>query len=129
MSKTFQDIIELKVWDKQEKKFADIEILFLNSGSSEWINNFVILRYTGIKDMFGTKLFEGDIVKDADQTYIIRYGEFDDPNNTKLSYIGFYFEHIDRINMSDFDGGFSSFDSPVIEKIGNIFENPDKANL
>lgn len=76
-------------------------------------------QYTGIKDKTGKEIYEGHIVKDSEQTYIVRFGE---QIEVDIEFIGFYFEHI---TCKEFNGAFSSFDSKVLEIIGNIYENPE----
>lgn len=105
--------IEGYLYDKNYINSPELEGEFLIDKSS-------VCQYTGLNDMNGRKIFEGDIVKTS------QYG-VDDGNGH--NYAGF-----DKFSIEFFNGSFwlknnlriFSFRSHVrYEIIGNIFDNPE----
>lgn len=60
--------LELRAWHKDLELMEKVEELNLNFGScrtenyNENIKNFILMRFTGLYDCNGTKIYEGDIV-------------------------------------------------------------------
>lgn len=87
-----------------------------------------VLRFTGLKDKNGKKIFEGDIIKaitidtNTEQLAVIGFGKFVDGYGDD-EYIGFYIEFdglkttITQLLMEEVKGRF--------EVIGNIYDNPE----
>ncbi len=117
--------IRFRAWDNDFKVMHHFleksHLLPVSQPLHTYLNNerFEVMQYTGIKDRNGKEIFEGDVVKDSEQTYIVRFGE---QIEVDIEFIGFYFEHI---YDKTFNGAFSSFDSNVLEIIGNIYDNPE----
>ena len=73
-------------------------------------NGLVFMQCTGLKDKNGKLIYEGDIVADGIENYIV---EFDNPN---LQYMVKSIE----------DDYYCTFESLIqVEVIGNIYENPE----
>lgn len=84
-------------------------------------------QYTGLKDKNGKKVYEGDIARSGDYTYVVKIGEF---APTWLNEVcgkigmkkqhkiyGVYAENKDECCIMESGHGF--------EIIGNIYENPE----
>lgn len=112
------------IYGKKEE-YIEEEIPKIISGQEAiTVNPNTIGQYTGLKDKNGTKIFEGDIVKDANN--IINIIKFGFHNVYPQSYpyrccqaYGFYLESYNESEniVSDFVSGF--------EIIGNIYDNPE----
>ncbi len=142
--------IKFRVWDKQDLRFIDCDDksgVFLidfngklrcaewscgngdNSANSvyEPLENqqrYVIQQYTGLKDILGKDIYEGDIVK-----YKTRYGNYMDSdkdvdittNEVVFSDGGFYPQPESHIE----EDSYYNYKTYDFEVIGNIFQNPD----
>lgn len=135
--------IEFEVWDTEEKKWVGKEYLvdgmwlykwFLygyddgekkfpgvcNAGSTKYWrekqSHWVRKQYTGVKDSKGNKIFEGDIVR-------IDFGS-NDPSIFEVYFDNGTFCLKGQKNVADLPDLGDNFVKNV-EKIGNIFENPE----
>jgi uncharacterized phage protein (TIGR01671 family) len=90
--------------------------------STDWfeVDPETVGMFTGIQDKKGFDIFEGDIVADADNTFIIRFGNYEDLDGWEC--IGFYCEWPARPNRL---GHLSFTDGPYFTVVGNIHESPD----
>lgn len=85
------------------------------------IDDFEIMQYTGLKDINGIEIYEGDIVRNEEDTYLVRFGEFTDSDDFQYPAIrqtGFYIVDIQT------DETFP-FYSMRYEVIGNAYENKE----
>ena len=82
---------------------------------------YELMQYTGMKDVKGVEIYEGDIVYYEEDTYIVRFGkftDFDDLQTPPLRQTGFYISDIHTNETFPFY-------SMGYEVIGNIYENKD----
>ncbi len=128
-------ILKFRAWDKYEKTMLDVHgINFDEYGvwTRELIDDeddggFILaedvklLHYTGLKDVHGVEIFEGDIVKvnvlegiGPNASIVFKYGMFGVENN---------------MHGYGYDKGLYSLNLIInrheVEVIGNIFENPE----
>ena len=96
--------IKFKVWDKLNKKTSEIVL------SSE----FCIYReYTGLKDMDGVEIYEGDICSYA-YMCISEEGEG-----------RYHYDGVIAVVFPDFLFKFRDYYNKDFKIIGNIYENPE----
>lgn len=113
--------IKFKVWDNWNKKFLDygevdiwdlvftesklMEEIYTDGMANEWLE---FLQYTGIKDKNGVRIYRGDIVRDGDDIFEIKFQEG--------RFVGVMDENI-ILDLSEF--------AEDCEVIGNIYENKE----
>lgn len=94
--------------------------------SYEWIDDLVIMQYTGLKDKYGVEIYEGDILelranpfnKKRDLFQVVfKYGGFRDEWN---NYIGQCLPP----DIRNKQGGRVRLNE-ACEVVGNIYENPE----
>ena len=131
-------IPKFRAWDKTENKMWNVETIYIedewvkvNDGSiygitKDLVRDYVLMQSTGLKDITGDEIYEGDIVKVLvhdiepkimkDKMYIgvVAYnqGTFD-IKISKDTYLGI----IPEMYMLDIDC--------VFRILGNIYENPE----
>ena len=118
-------IPKFRVWDKTNKEMLDWKELFLTKelGEDEItifeptgqfaqpMYFYETMQSTGLKDITGDEIYEGDIVKNIyDEIYVVKWLD-----------AGFYLEE-------KYDGGFDYSElhfGDNKEIVGNIYENPE----
>ncbi len=119
--------IKFRAWDKKRKHYAKAiqttnqgwkgyrDKTYVTNGVmlfSKWVlSRFIIEQYTGLKDNNGKEIYEGDIVRYADDYEENAEVVFDDG--------GFQVEW--PINIERLEGDITC----MMEVIGNIHENPE----
>ena len=92
-----------------------------------WVNNNTIGQYTGLKDKNGTKIFEGDIIKDVSDgvvfTVFYADGGFAIESNPVHFGYGYQGNSNPRESLSDMQTGSYVEGNCVV--IGNIHDNKD----
>lgn len=86
------------------------DVIYDEDGWAYEIISETIGQYTGLTDKNGTKLFEGDIVRDAETSDV---GKIFFDTYTAMFVIGF------ETTIADFNASYS------LEVIGNIYDNPE----
>lgn len=161
-----QDRFRYRVFDNDDKKMHDVIFLNYENNSVEWDNDnnkkraaFIgevpIVQCTGLKDINGTLIYEGDIIVISNQYPFYDYKNKEDMkqdlNSTEgeikgesiLNYIGIvewiysqwqYVYHCvnpkkqgisEGVNQGLNDSGFDETRNTCYEVVGNIYENPE----
>ena len=82
------------------------------------VDENTICQYTGLTDKNGKKIFEGDILRHADETILKTVW-----NDRKY---GFAAQCVKgSVLLKDCKWGLWEFESDEVEVIGNIFDNPE----
>lgn len=103
--------IEYRIWDKKTNRFEDPE--FFNQLNNIFVcdEDLVFQQFTGLVDVNGKKIFEGDIVEWRNR--------FDECAKGSVNYTAPSFEAYDLIRGESIPMDGRS------KVIGNIFENPE----
>ena len=82
------------------------------------VDENTICQYTGLTDKNGKKIFEGDILRHADETILKTVW-----NDRKY---GFAAQCVKgSVLLKDCKWGLCEFESDEVEVIGNVFDNPE----
>lgn len=118
--------MKYKLWSKKEKKFIEDGWIIYPDGKPYWITygeidagiwmeDYILIKSTGIKDIDDTDIYEGDILKcklhnGNYENYVVTWDEED--------------ASFDALNKNK-----NNFMTPSIwtvsEILGNIYENPE----
>ncbi|WP_353891476.1 YopX family protein [Latilactobacillus sakei] len=125
--------IKFRAWDKENKAFmpsegyaiCDGDVMGLRYGNEMedvLTDQIELMQYTGLKDMYGRDIYEGDVVNvtwSRDDTEGENYAIAYDPNNDGYSAFDFvdWYEDMNGLSCAYIDG--------QITVIGNGFENPE----
>lgn len=112
--------LKLRAWNKQEKEMIHWHDLKNHAGRLEWedfISDYELMIWTGLKDKNGKCIFEGDIVKDLKKE---RLWEIVYDKNCACFSLKSGFE---QTSIDSFC--FGMFFSSKWELAGNIYQNPD----
>lgn len=120
--------IKFRAWDKEHKEWANYSITdnkleFYVKEADRWKidqrgRRFVLSQYTGIKDISGIEIYEGDIVKATSFARWIGVVKYSDENQA------FIFDDLDKKYRGDSIVFMSQFDESF-KILGNIYENPE----
>jgi len=132
--------IRFRAWDIENKKMLEVVSLGIGFGSShrceeqdgEWSvgthdPGLVIMQWTGLNDLNGVPIYEGDVVAFNEDVGVVKFGEYEDGEQYNIiSHIGYY---VDFPNDSDgsWEGTLSDIHS-TCRVIGNIYEHNDLIN-
>lgn len=129
-------VVKFRAWDKEiEKIYPVLKIDFVEEWVSmyskiagrhyNWLNNLVLMQYTGLEDKNGVEIYEGDIVKFdpqspcGDEFYNPRDGEI---GEVIFDFGSFVVKPIDK-KREGLRFSLSELGDWVV--VGNIYENPE----
>lgn len=112
--------IKFRGWHTKEKRmtkvfsFGDIDTGYLISAMC-WVDDLEIMQYTGLRDVAGKKIFEGDIV---------RFG-LDDQGMDRMGAVGYSFAEFTIISIARKYPDIRLSDATRLKVIGNIYQHPE----
>lgn len=111
-------MIKFRAWDKETKTMNGMAEIYRNRNQEIELHprdeNIILMQSTGLKDLNGVEIFEGDIVRFFDSLYTVFYDIKEGSYRLK--------PHDDRW-VVDYMSNFSSEES--LEIVGNIYENKE----
>lgn len=122
--------IKFRAWDKIFKEMGNVACLNLSEFSTDHIiknkshpnfynqtfNNLILMQYTGLKDVHGKEIYEGDIIielYDGKPKHSI-------PSNCIVEW-GFHSDHSSYM----YQLGWNLWEEEEYKVVGNIYENPE----
>ena len=114
--------IKFRAWDKKEKRYWSQEEMdsiggyYYTFGTSDNDGEFCLQQFTGIFDVNGKEIYEGDIV------YLLNGSEGNILAEVKWHEFGWRFKKVSADSWHLFQW---KDDEESIEIIGNIYENPE----
>lgn len=130
---------KIKVWDKESKEIFEVakinfetkEVSYVGSPSGYDVDalfeQVIFLKPTGLQDINGNYIYEGDIVRVKYINYMNTIKEYiEDAFETDIVYssfecsFGFFNPKYENADMQEINHR-----SMTIEVIGNIYENPE----
>ena len=115
-------IPKFRAWLKNDKEMIEVRVIDWNNMIVDSFNPYIeiplekviLMQSTGLKDLNGIEIFEGDIVRFFDSLYTVFYDIKEGSYRLK--------PHDDRW-VVDYMSNFSSEES--FEVVGNIYENAE----
>lgn len=120
--------IKFRAWDKEiEKMYPVLEIDFveewvrmyskITGRHCNYLDDLVLMQYTGLKDNYGEEIFEGDIVE-------ITLTRIQETRRGEVIYYDGNACYLVKTTMEDYFS-FMSADICKIEVLGNTYENKE----
>lgn len=124
---------KFRAWDRLRKRISVVDRIYFDTegvqmrddGGLYWrhFREVVLMQSTGIKDINGQEIFEGDLIKTSSAVCLVDFGEYTylEDDETEITAIGFYlaFLNIHPVSCCPFESLFWK----GCEVIGNIHEN------
>ena len=119
---------KFRAWSKAEKIMSDVKkIDFCNceidarSFEETEIEEVILMQSTGLRDVNGKEIFEGDILKVTDEHSWLEVVEYNDKKAVFVS------EEVNRKFKTPESPLYELFGTNIfkVEVIGNIYENPE----
>lgn len=124
--------IKFRAWDERRNRMIEVTSISFRNGTIQedtrhavnrkiYLDDVVLMQYTGLKDKNGVEIYEGDILeveKNEDGTY---KGTIN--GNTFFGRFQGYSSKIKVDGMHDINN--IRYWNNHVEVIGNIYENPD----
>lgn len=122
--------IKFRAWNKEKRNMFNIARLDIADGTCydhlfsrniyDFWNECILMQYTGLKDINGKEIYEGDIVKIPNDETLYGYNA-GEKYQVYFAYGGFRLKPKYDKNAK----GFWLEDDNELEVIGNIYENPE----
>lgn len=111
--------IKFRAWDKINKEMFNVEVIdfqkrevYKEVVSYRKFNDVEVMQYTGLKDMRGKEIYEGDIVIQNNKRHRVIFDE----ENARFCI---------RDDEFELNVGFTNNNNERMEVVGNIYENSE----
>lgn len=103
--------IKFRAWDKEMKILGYFDFSLHSSSLVATPDRFIVMQYTGRKDMHGKEIYDGDVLRGKQKML----GDNRNGRDYKLA------------SWNERKNGWSVMSAEHREIIGNIYENPELA--
>jgi uncharacterized phage protein (TIGR01671 family) len=122
-------IFKFRAWDGAKMLYSEKGDFYLvyngiqvpsSTGHEFYFKDYPVMQSTGLLDINGTEIFEGDvIINEAKVVYVVRFGFCQ-----KNAFTGWYAEGINISHEGAINNDSDSDRNSYIEVIGNVHQRP-----
>ena len=118
---------KFRAWDKETQTMNGMAEIYRNKKQEIELHprdeHIILMQSSGIKDINGQEIFEGDLIKTSSAVCLVDFGEYTylEDDETEITAIGFYLAFLNTHPVSCCP--FESLFWKGCEVIGNIHEN------
>jgi uncharacterized phage protein (TIGR01671 family) len=114
-------------------KTVEVDLTDGNGDIAEYgFDEIILMQYTGLKDKNGVEIYEGDVIKTTlgGSVLAVKIGEcFPEPVKKYCLHYGIKKHTVYCLHAYDKQGEYLFEDNRAFEVIGNIYDNPELAEV